>query len=151
MATSHDRVVTNNEELPHKASLSVKIPQSCGHVRSRVKWKTLTLHNHNILSHQTCQSNDISLGAPILKVTWPFNQVVSWGHVTKLNTLYLRQLQKKYGHQAKQGGDILWENSTWKSCGKFENCISTFTWLMDNRFLVQKTLINFTSAMKLNY
>ena len=50
--------------------------------RSHDKLKTLYLHYHSAYGHQTLQDGNVPRWAPTHKVTWPFQQVVLWDHVT---------------------------------------------------------------------
>ena len=45
---------------------------------SRDKLKNLYLHFHNNYGHQTWQSSCLRLGDPNCKVTWSFNNLVTW-------------------------------------------------------------------------
>ena len=66
------------------------------HQRSRDKLKNL--HHTNAYSSKTYQGGDILQEAHTHKFAWPFNVVVIWGQMTKLNALYLH-LQNTHGHQ----------------------------------------------------
>ena len=44
--------------------------------------KTLYLHYHNAYGHQIWQGGDLPWGAPIHKITWPFDHVILQDRVT---------------------------------------------------------------------
>ena len=63
--------------------LPIKSHHLWSHIkRSHGKLKFVHLHYHDVYGQQTGQDGKLSWWTPFYKVTWPFDHVVFWDHLT---------------------------------------------------------------------